>query len=244
MDDNTFKGQLMIFGYTTEQFLSRNPVVAECGNPTVGNVEYVAFTPTSSVINFEVTGNDSGICRTVNPSFTINNQAVPSLKANLTLDNDGSTSNFAARFIYPNGDIVTIDTWDTGFENIGIPSSNEECVGGYTTAPTLAAGWTQVCIGNACQGPNCVYETYTGTLTLYGQQFKAPVDWVGSIDQTCTDVIYQPTFKPTKNPPIRRGDIAAMVLLGIFGLILLILTVLGFVLGFRSKYLISYCSLL
>lgn len=234
LDSNTFKGQITIHGYTTTQSLSPHPTVASCGNPTVGLLQYVGYFSTSTVMNFLVTGNNSGICKTFNPSYTVGNTPY-AIETNLTFDNGGQTNHLGITFTYPDNSVKTY----MPFTYSATPS-NTQCMGAYSSVSDLAPGWTSVCVKNLCNsGSSCNYETYTGTLTIFGQHIDDPVDWIGQVPQTCTEVIYAPTYAPTKDPKVTEGKIAAIILVSVFGIIAFVIGVWAIVVGFRSKFLFT-----
>mmetsp|Transcript_29805 Transcript_29805/g.32457 ORF Transcript_29805/g.32457 Transcript_29805/m.32457 type:complete len:413 (-) Transcript_29805:326-1564(-) len=237
---NRFSGQIEISGYETNDVLARNPVPSSCGRQSVGEVQYVAYTEEgSTVFNYEVTVNQSKICSPVFAATYLNNKQTVGVTTNFTAANGANLGNFAVDFVYPSGSVVTLGKGDWPLS--GAQSDDTTCndvtvwsKSGVALQTALPAGFTQVCIGSDCSGnANCSYETFTGSLIVHGMWADSYRDWIGTIDQSCYLVINAPTHAPTKDPPVTRGDVAAIILASTIGSVLFVYFVWTLVVGFR-----------
>lgn len=247
---NTFKGQVTVTGFQTNQYLTSNPPPATCGSSQVGEIQYIAKgTDPDAFLGFNfqvIAGEGNAICHTVEKPIKAIKDLAHNVHVELSYSNGAPVEDLVVYFQYPDGSVKSIGnsgatygdrigSWPAYWTGVTAPDT-ETCYLADTDSEALTSGFTQVCVANGCTS-GCDQRVYTGRVTLNGYHTKSNPEWLGNIQTVCpSEVIYQPTYSPTQTPPVTRGQIGAIILVTVFGLFATILALWFTVVGFRSTY--------
>jgi hypothetical protein len=254
LDTNTFLGQLTVNGFATPQELSQNPLALPCGETSIGDIQYIANDYSEMVFNYQtiVDSETTGyVCEWFYPTYRKGN-GVPTVDIKMHYgQTDTQMSDFTLFFSYPDGTTKKAISPSTTYgSSVAVlpawfsttAASTDQCYVATIPVPDVTAGFDQICIGNSCTGTGCSSaQVYTGRVAISGFETKSKPMWYSTIQGVCADEIYRPSYKPTETPPVKRGDVAAIILAVPIGITVVIYVCWITVTGFRSKLSFNLC---